>query len=342
MDTAHIPLVYADPSGFAHDTGPGHPEHGGRLRAVMATLDVLVAEGRARVATAGPVDEDLLRAVHPAAYIDLVARHSAAGEPLDADTIVSDGSELAARMSAGMAAAAATAVMAGASGAFVAARPPGHHAKRALAGGFCLFNNVAVAREAARRAGARRVAILDFDVHHGNGTQAIFEADPDTLMVSSHQLPGWPGSGRASELGNRAGFGATLNCPMPPGTGDGPIEAFYAAVVPRVLDAFKPDLILVSAGFDLMAGDPLGGFDVSLDGVRAIVAHLVAAADRLCDGRIVAVLEGGYDLENLSGGVQAMVDAMARRESAPIAMVDTGRLGPAAAHLGVWRAGFKI
>jgi acetoin utilization deacetylase AcuC-like enzyme len=342
MTVAHIPLVYADPTGFAHDTGPGHPEHGGRLRAVMATLDVLAAEGRARVATAGPVDDELLGLVHPAAYVELVGRHSASGEPLDADTVVSDGSELAARMSAGMAAAAATAVMQGASGAFVAARPPGHHAKRALAGGFCLFNNVAVAREAARRAGAHRVAVIDFDVHHGNGTQAIFESDPSTLMISSHQLPGWPGSGRATELGIGAGLGATLNCPLPPGTGDGPLEAFYGAVVPRVLDAFAPDLILVSAGFDLMAGDPLGGFDVSLAGVQAIAAHLVAAADRLCGGRVVAVLEGGYDLDNLSGGVQALVDAMARRESAPIAALDPNRLGPAAAHLGAWRTAFTI
>ena len=180
-------------------------------------------------------------------------------------------------------------------------------------------------------------------MHNGNGTQAIFERDPNVLFISSHQLPAFPGSGRATEIGAGPGVGATLNCPLPAETGDDVVVAFYEQVASRVLERFAPELILVSAGFDLMAGDPLAQLTVTPDGVRRIVAALVAAADRTAGGRIAFFLEGGYDLDNLRSGVHAPCEAStAPSAPPPIAAWNPTALGPAEAHLARWRPAFTL
>jgi len=186
--------------------------------------------------------------------------------------------------------------------------------------GFCLLNNVAVAAAHARaRLGAERVAVVDFDVHHGNGTQDAFFSDPDVLYVSTHQFPFYPGTGATDETGTGPGAGRTLNLPLRGGHGDEQYAAIYGGLVSRVLEAFSPDLLLVSAGFDVHVADPIGGMRVTSDGLGTIAAHLVAAAEVACEGRTVFVLEGGYDLDALGEGVLACLEALAgRREAEPL------------------------
>jgi len=195
--------------------------------------------------------------------------------------------------------------------AFAAVRPPGHHAERALAMGFCFFNNVAVAAEHLRRAhGAGRVAIFDFDVHHGNGTQHLFETRADVFYASTHQDPFYPGTGAAGETGTGAGQGATLNVPLPAGTGDdGYREALEAKILPA-LRAFAPDVLLVSAGFDVWRADPLGGMAVTEAGLASWGARLAALADEVAGGRIASVLEGGYDLASLPHLVESYLQGL--------------------------------
>lgn len=196
--------------------------------------------------------------------------------------------------------------------AFAAVRPPGHHAERAVAMGFCFFNNVAVAAEHLRRRhGASRVAIFDFDVHHGNGTQHLFEERADVFYASTHQYPFYPGTGAADERGVGAGEGATLNVPLPAGTGDeGYSEAFEGAILPA-LRAFAPDVLLISAGFDAWQNDPLGGMRVTAEGFRQWGDRLRELANEVCGGRLLAVLEGGYDLANLPLLVESHLEGLA-------------------------------
>ena len=331
-----VPVGFCSSPRFVeHDTGPAHPERPDRIRAVHRavrdaglvaspdpfpkfTLDLgLRPLGRPPLVEIEPVpatDEQLL-AVHPAAHLARVRHVSAHAGVMDqGDTPTERRSAATAVLAAGAVITAADAVMAGTvRRAFAAVRPPGHHAEPDRAMGFCLFANVAIAARHLQRAhGVGRVAIVDFDVHHGNGTQAVFEADPSVLFVSLHQHPRtcYPGTGYAHETGVGPGQGFTLNLPFQPGADDDDyLATIDGTVVPR-LEAFRPDVLLISAGFDAHRDDPLAQVRLSDDGFERITERLVAAADRLCGGRVVSVLEGGYDLRALGRSVVRHLVAM--------------------------------
>jgi acetoin utilization deacetylase AcuC-like enzyme len=294
-----------------HDTGWQHPEHVGRLRGITralrndAGLFTAVVHHEARHAT-----REELAAVHDAAYVDRVRDFAAAGGGhLDPDTPVSEGSWDAATASAGaLLDAVDMAWDARAVRSFCAVRPPGHHALRGRAMGFCLFGNVALAAHYARtRHGAGRVLIVDWDVHHGNGTQALVEGDPDIHFVSMHQWPWYPGTGAA---GDRGPHGTVFNVPMPPGRP----AADYVDALTRAIDlatrAWVPDLVLVSAGFDSLRGDPLGGFTLEIEDVEVLTRALVDRAAAWCGGRLVSALEGGYDPDRLGDAAVAHLRAL--------------------------------
>ena len=295
-----------------HDPGPHHPECPDRLRSVLQALEAgefadLIRD-QAPLATV-----DQLMRVHPENYVNaILAIRPEPGEsvPLDGDTVMSWGSAEAALRSAGAAVAAVDAVMKGEfRRAFCATRPPGHHCEPARPMGFCLFANAAVAaRHAQAEHGANRVAVVDFDVHHGNGTQACFEADASLFYASSHQWPLYPGTGDVAETG----VGNILNVTLPPGA-DGTAfrEAWADRIIPA-LDAFAPDLLVISAGFDAHAADPLAQLRVREADFAWVTEALCAHADRHCGGRVVSLLEGGYDLEALGRSVAAHVRVLMR------------------------------
>lgn len=302
--------LYTHPACLRHDNGPVHPEAGARLAAVLRALDHDRYATLDRVEAPRAGREQLLR-VHTA---DHVARMLAAvpeGEArrLDEDTVLSPGSAEAALRAAGATVAAVDAVLDGGHvrRAFCAVRPPGHHATRESAMGFCLFNNVAVAAAHALAVhGLKRVAIADFDVHHGNGTQDIFWREPRVLFASSHEMPLYPGSGRPDERGE----GNILNRPL--SAGDGPYlfrELWEGDLLPR-LYAFKPQLVLVSAGFDAHRHDPLANLCLGSEDYAWITAKLVDLANQHADGRLVSTLEGGYDLAALAASTAAHVEAL--------------------------------
>lgn len=294
--------VFTSSGCLAHRAPAGYPERPERLSGI---LDHLRADGFAveEVAVGGAGrDAEALReavtAVHPDAYVARFERAVARGDSLfdSADNPLGAGTAEAA-WSAVAATLAAADHAAGGGRAFAAVRPPGHHAEREVAMGFCFFNNAAVAAEHLRRRhGLERVAIFDFDVHHGNGTQHLFEERGDVFYASTHQYPFYPGTGAADERGRGAGEGATLNVPLPAGTGDdGYRTAFDEAVLPA-LAAFRPDALVLSAGFDAWAADPLGGMEVSEPGFGEWGRRLGELAGEVCGGRVLALLEGGYDL----------------------------------------------
>lgn len=229
---------------------------------------------------------------------------------LDADTFTSPDSEEIARLAAGAVLTGVDTVLDGAPGtrALAVVRPPGHHAEPDRSMGFCLYNNIAVGAAYARSRGSSRVAIVDFDVHHGNGTQAAFYGDPTVLFVSSHQYPYYPGTGAANERGSGAGEGYTHNIPLEAGAMDRDVIPRYEREALPLLDDFKPDLLMISAGFDAHERDPLAGCRMTTGGFRTLTALLIDAADRLCDGRVVLVTEGGYDLQALGECLEAVID----------------------------------
>jgi len=297
------------PACLAHDTGTGHPERIDRLRAVLAILQEPRFAALQHIEAPRAERADLVR-VHVAKYVDAVlAAIPASGHAmLDGDTIVSPGSGEAALRAAGAVIAAVDAVADGqVQNAFCAVRPPGHHAEAARAMGFCLFNNIAVAAAHARAVhGWQRVAVVDFDVHHGNGTQHMFEADPEMFFASSHQMPLYPGTGASGERG----CGNICNAPLPPGAGS---AAFRAAMTDRLLpavEAFQPDLLLVSAGFDAHHADPLANLNFDTEDYAWATERLVDLAGRHCQGRLVSTLEGGYDLDALAESAAAHVAAL--------------------------------
>jgi acetoin utilization deacetylase AcuC-like enzyme len=249
--------------------------------------------------------------VHGPEHLRRLSETAGTAVALDPDTYTSPETYEVALLSAGAAVDAVERVMGGShTRAFALSRPPGHHAERDRAMGFCLFNNVAVAAAHARTLGAKRVGIVDYDVHHGNGTQHIFEHDPDVLYVSTHQYPFYPGTGDAHEIGYGAGQGRTVNLPLEVGSTDQDYRLVFDEVVVPVLRQFKPDLVLISAGFDAHERDPLGGMRVTTPAFAVMTSALRAVADECCVGRLVAVTEGGYDLRALGECLRGVVDVL--------------------------------
>src|SRR5882762_915021 len=294
----------------------GHPDRPERLTAVLGGLGKAgVLSALARV-PARPATDDELALAHDRSYIDLVKRELAnvqgVAELSTGDTDVTRESLAAARAAAGGVLNAADAVASGRmKNAFCAVRPPGHHATRNRGMGFCIFNNVAIAaRYLQKMHGIRRVLIVDFDYHHGNGTQDIFYDDDSVFYFSTHHYGAYPGTGSAAETGAGKGLGTTLNVPLPPGAGDAQILAAFEQQLVPAARRFKPDFILVSAGFDGMRRDLLGQFDITPAGYAAITRVIVRLADELCQGRVVSVLEGGYRLDGLAESVAAHVKTL--------------------------------
>ena len=301
------------PACLEHDTGPYHPETAERLRAVLAALEASEFANLLRESAPLATVEQLSR-VHPRSYVEsILAIHPDLGEPiqLDGDTIMSNGSAEAAARAAGGACMAVDAVMEGwARAAFAAIRPPGHHAEPNRPMGFCLFNNAAVAALHARaRWGVQRVAVVDFDVHHGNGTQAMFAADADLFYGSSHQSPCYPGTGEPWENGVANNI---VNAPLRPGDGGPEFRAAWAETIIPAVDRFAPGLLIVSAGFDAHIDDPLAQLRVETADYAWLTAQLVDVADKHCGGRIVSVLEGGYDLHALATAAAVHVRGLMR------------------------------
>jgi len=314
-------IVY-DPRFLEHEPGPGHPERKERLSVAAAHLEAQPWFDRLEAVAALPAEREWIQAIHADAYIERARETCARGVPfLDVtDVGVSRRSYEVALLAAGSLVAMAERVVRGelANG-FVMARPPGHHAEQDMALGFCLFNNVAVAARHLQRAhGLERILILDWDVHHGNGTQHSFEEDPSVLYVSTHQYPFYPGTGAASETGTGAGAGATINCPMPAGASDRDYQAAWRERIVPGIEAFRPDMILVSAGFDAHRADPLAQIDLSTGFFAWMTERLMEQADKHCQGRLVSVLEGGYDVHELARCIAIHVATLAGvRESTP-------------------------
>jgi acetoin utilization deacetylase AcuC-like enzyme len=258
-----------------------------------------------------PATRAELLAAHTAVHVARVEALSGQSASLDPDTHLSPRSVDAAYLAAGASVVAVEEVLAGrAANAFALVRPPGHHAEPERAMGFCLFNNAAVAAQAALTHGARRVLVLDWDVHHGNGTQACFEARRDVLYQSLHQFPFYPGTGAVQEIGTGEGEGFTVNCPLPGGQGDGDYAVAFHELLLPIAEAFAPDLVLVSAGFDPHEDDPLGGMQLTERGFKAMATAARRLAESCCRGKLVLLLEGGYSLSGLARSVHACVESL--------------------------------
>lgn len=299
--------LFTHDDSLRHLTPPGHPERVERAQAVTAALAAPRFDGLVRRTSPLAAESEVLRA-HPAGHLEAIrANIPLTGfNPVDGDTFMSEGSFDAALRAVGGCGAAVDAVLAGeVTNAFVACRPPGHHAERSKAMGFCLFGNIAIA---AKRAldlhGLHRVAIVDFDVHHGNGTQDILWDDPRVLFISSHQWPLYPGTGRATETG---AHGNVLNIPLRAGTDGAAMRAAYDLQVWPELEEFEPELILVSAGFDAHEADPLANLDWDTEDFAWLTRRLCEIAQDHCGGRLVSALEGGYDLDALAASAAAHV-----------------------------------
>ena len=307
-----------------HQTPPGHPERPERAE----VMDVVASRWRERgaeiVAPRSATPAQLAR-VHDPDYVRRIADTAGRSRALDPDTYTSPESFEIACLAAGAAIDAVERVMSGAHRAAMAlVRPPGHHAERDRAMGFCLFNNAAVAAAHARAGGARKVAIVDYDVHHGNGTQHIFERDAGVLYISTHQYPYYPGTGAADEIGIEGGRGYTVNVPIAAGAVDDDYQLVFSKVIVPILLQFEPDLVIVSAGFDAHERDPLGGMRLSTAAFAAMTADLRRVADECCRGRIVAVTEGGYDLPALRASIEAALEALSSAPDADAPWVPSG------------------
>jgi acetoin utilization deacetylase AcuC-like enzyme len=304
--------LYYHPAYLEHDTGH-HPEQPGRLRAI---LNALAAYGlpESKLLTPDPVDPNLLAKVHDPRYIAAVERAARTGGGYwDLDTYISPASYDAAILAAGASTAAVDSAMSGAKVPFALVRPPGHHALHASAMGFCLFNNIAVAAQhAIERHGLERVLIVDWDVHHGNGTQDYFYDRADVLFLSAHQYPFYPGTGALSDTGSDRGRGYTVNIPLPAGVRDEGYMCVFNEIVVPVAQRYRPQLILISAGYDAHVADPLGGMAVTTAGFSEMARTLRTLAHQLdeCEGRLAAILEGGYNVQALAASVIATIAAL--------------------------------
>jgi acetoin utilization deacetylase AcuC-like enzyme len=302
-------IVFSSNRFAEHQTPPGHPESPARAGVFAAIAEEWRRRGA--VVEPRPATTVQLARVHDQPYLDAVARFSGIAAALDPDTFTSPETIDVARLAAGAAVNAVDAVLDGtATRGLALVRPPGHHAEAATAMGFCFFNNIAVAAAEARAHGVERVAIVDYDVHHGNGTEHMFAGDRHVLYVSTHQYPYYPGTGAADDVGVGEGRGFTVNIPLEAGATDADYALVFGAVVRPVVEQFAPDLILVSAGFDAHARDPLAGMRLTTRAFGAMTTELRDLADRLCAGRLVAVTEGGYDLRALEDSLTTVVDVL--------------------------------
>jgi acetoin utilization deacetylase AcuC-like enzyme len=311
-------LIVSDERMLAHDPGPSHPEGASRLVAIEEALAAADIPGLTR-ATPAEAPRSALAMVHTAAYLDLLEGVEGTHHRLDPDTCLSPGSGRAARLSAGAALEAVARVHVDpTTPAFALTRPPGHHALPDRAMGFCVYANAAIAASFARQLGYQRVWVVDWDVHHGNGTQAAFHARSDVLFCSTHQeAPFWPATGHAGDVGFGAGLGYTVNVPLPIGATDADHVAAFERLLVPIATQFAPDFVIVSAGFDPHRDDPLGQQKMTEEGFAALCGCVRSVAARSAGGRVVAVLEGGYDL----GGTA--------RSAAAVAAVLAGAMPPA-------------
>ena len=309
--------VVIDPRYLQHDTGAGHPERPERIGALLPLVNRAAAQCTAIPARHASGDE--LALVHDGAYVEQVAATQyKPGFAFDADTPTCERSYEVARLAAGGFLALLDAVMARqVHNGFAFVRPPGHHAERHRAMGFCLFNNVAVGAEYLRnRHGLERILIVDWDLHHGNGTQHMFESDPGVLYVSSHQYPYYPGTGALDEVGRGNGEGYTVNLAFPAGFGDAEYLDAFARIVAPIAHQYAPQFVLISAGFDAHARDPLGGMEVSEAGFKALTRLLLDIARHHADGRCAAILEGGYDLTAIRNSAsEVLTELQGERDS---------------------------
>jgi acetoin utilization deacetylase AcuC-like enzyme len=304
-----------DPVFEKHETGGGHPESPGRLAALRDVFEARGLVSRCEVLSPVPVERSLLEQVHEPVYLARVEKACATGPTaLDPDTVVGRESSEVAALAAGSLVALCRQVAEGnLHTGFAAVRPPGHHAERSRSLGFCLYNSIAMAAEALLgRKDTDRVLVVDWDVHHGNGTQHSFEEDDRVFYFSVHQHPLFPGTGAADETGSGKGKGCTLNRPLPPGSGDGPFLDSLEVDLAQAADRFQPDFVLVSAGFDAHRADPLAGLTVSTAGFAKATEIVRTIAERLCEGRLVSVLEGGYDLQAMPESAAAHLETLLR------------------------------
>lgn len=320
-------LLLTDERCLAHDPGPSHPENPRRLQALLGALERGRLHGVRRVERVRQAsDQELLR-VHTPAYLDELHSLEGTSVHLDPDTWFGPGTLTAAYLSAGAAIEAVAAVCSGSvANAFSLCRPPGHHAEPDRAMGFCLFNNVAVAAAWARDVlGLSRILIVDWDVHHGNGTQSAFYDSGEVLFFSSHRAPFYPSTGHLDEVGTGNGLGTNVNAPLPPRLNDADYVALFHEVLVPIADAFRPQLVLVSAGFDPHEHDPLGGMGLSPNGFAHLTAIVKDLAERHANGRLALLLEGGYDLGGLVDSVLACTHVLTGEAPAPITEAPTPR-----------------
>ena len=306
-------LLISDPAMVRHDPGSGHPESPNRLARILEVFQEAPVAGT-EMRPARKATRQELSLAHDPGHVARLSDLTGAAARLDPDTAISPGSYDAALLAAGAGAMAVEEVMAGrGSNAFALVRPPGHHAERAYAMGFCLFNNAAIAAEVALRHGAKKVLVLDWDVHHGNGTQSAFWDRRDVLYLSSHQWPYYPGTGAPTDIGVGEGRGFTVNCALPAGRTDADYGAVFHDLFLPIALVYAPDLVIVSAGFDPHVNDPLGGMQVTERGFAAMAAQVKELAERVCGGKLVLMLEGGYDLRGLALSVHACAEVLAGR-----------------------------
>ncbi len=325
-----------------HNPGIEHPESPQRIAAIRRMLELFAAGERWKRLQPREASAAELGLVHNAIHLERIEQAARlAPTRLDSDTAVSAESYRIALLAAGGVLQCVDAVCSGKlCRIFAFVRPPGHHAGPQSARGFCLFNNVAVAAAYARKQhGLERIAIVDTDVHHGNGTQSCFYDDPSILYISSHQYPFYPGSGNYSEAGRGEGKGFTLNFPLPAGTEDQDFVPIYSKIIPAVLEQFKPQLILVSAGFDGHFNDPLGGLALTAAGYTSAASSLMLAAERLCAGKICFVLEGGYDLQALSDCAHAIMVEMEKRQPRELSLREGAYFREISTHASRFAAG---